>query len=180
MRISKLKLLVLVVMSAFGLWASATVLLIFYTLHQQLPICPSGTYYGIHLDCGEVLSSSYSKIFGIPLELLAMAYFIINLVMVYLIAFGSDRVYRVSLQALFGWRFIGIAMVPYLVFVEVFLLQAICVYCTIMHVAILTDFAVFSYLLFFGKHAMWNADEEVEGELAGPSPSPMGQGSANS
>jgi uncharacterized membrane protein len=162
MRISKLKLLILVVMSAFGLWASATVLVIFYTLHQQLPICPSGTYFGIHLDCGLVLSSSYSKIFGIPLELLALAYFLINLVMVYFIAFGSDRVYRISLQALFGWRFIGIAMVPYLVFVEVFLLHAICVYCTIMHVAILTDFVVISYLLFFGKHAMWNVEDEVE------------------
>jgi uncharacterized membrane protein len=171
MRISRLKLLVLVIMSAFGLWASGTVLVIFYTLHQTLPICPSGTYFGIHLDCGEVLSSSYSKIFGIPLELLALAYFIINLVMVYFIAFGSDRIYRISLQALFGWRFIGIAIVPYLVFVEVFLLNAICVYCTIMHVAILTDFVVISYLLFFGKHAMWNADDELE-------PAPSGAASA--
>ncbi|MDG6965416.1 MAG: hypothetical protein JRM75_01950, partial [Nitrososphaerota archaeon] len=92
MRISKLKLLVLVAMSAFGLWASGTVLVIFYTLNQQLPLCPTGTFFGLHFDCGAVLSSGYSRIFGVPLELLAMAYFIVNLGMVYLIAFGSKRV----------------------------------------------------------------------------------------
>ena len=159
MRISKLKLLVLAVMSAVGIWASGTTLVVFYTLNQQLPLCPTGTYFGIHLDCGQVLTSSYSKVFGMPLEILALAYFAVNLGMVYLIAFGSDRVSSLSLQILFGWRFIGVAIVPYLVFVELFLLHAICVYCTIMHVAILLDFAVVSYFLFFGKNALWGAYE---------------------
>jgi len=167
MRISKAKLIILVVMSAIGLWASGTVLVIFYTLHESLPICPTGTYYGIHLDCGEVLSSPYSQVFGVPLELLALFYFAMNLGMVYLIAFGSDRVSNLTLQALFGWRFIGVAIVPYLVFVEFFLLHAVCVYCTIMHVAILLDFAVVSYFLFFGKHALWGA-EMTEAKTVAP------------
>jgi len=167
LRISKLKLLILVVMSAIGLWASGTVLVIFYTLGQQLPICPTGTFLGIHFDCGAVLSSSYSKVFGIPLELLALFYFAVNLSLVYMIAFGSDRIAGLSLQALFGWRFIGVAIVPYLVFVELFLLHAVCVYCTIMHVAILLDFVVISYLLFFGKHSLWGAEEEPEMPSAG-------------
>ena len=164
MRISKLKLFVLVAMSAFGVWASGTVLVIFYTLNQQLPLCPTGTFFGLHLDCGAVLSSSYSKIFGVPLELLAMAYFMVNLCMVYLIAFGSKRVSDLMLEVLFGWRFIGLIIVPYLVFVEVGILHAICVYCTMMHVAIVLDFVVVSYLLFFGKHALLN---EADGEAAG-------------
>lgn len=159
LRISKLKLLVLVAMSAVGLWASGTVLVIYYTLGQQLPLCPTGSYFGIHLDCGAVLGSSYSKIFGVPLEVLAVFYFMVNLGLVYLIAFGSDRVSDRSLSILFGWRFIGVAMVPYLVFVELFLLHSVCVYCTIMHVAILVDFAVISYVLFFGKDALWGADD---------------------
>jgi uncharacterized membrane protein len=159
MRISKLKLLILIAMSAVGLWASSMVLVIFYTLHQQLPICPSGTFFGIHFDCGAVLSSPYSTVFGVPLELFALFYFMVNLGMVYLIAFGSERASRISIQALFGWRFIGVAIVPYLVFVELFLVKAICVYCTIMHVAIIADFVVISYLLFFGKHALWSETE---------------------
>lgn len=168
MRVSKLKLVALVAMSLFGLWASTSVLVIFYTLNEQLPICPSGTFFGIHFDCSAVLTSPYSAVFGVPLEILALAYFAVNLGMVYLIAFGSERASRVTLQALFGWRFIGVAIVPYLVFVELFLIRAICVYCTIMHVAILVDFVVISYLLFFGRHSLWAKEEEIlsdEGSL---------------
>lgn len=146
-------------MSVVGLWASGTVVVTYYTLGQQLPLCPTGNYFGVHLDCGAVLGSPYSKVLGVPLELLAVAYFIVNLGLVYLIAFGSGRVSQRSLSVLFGWRFIGVAMVPYLVFVELFLLHALCVYCTIMHVAILVDFAVISYVLFFGRGALWGADE---------------------
>jgi uncharacterized membrane protein len=164
LRVSKFKLVALVAMSVFGLWASSSVLVIFYTLGQQLPICPSGTFFGIHFDCSAVLTSPYSVAFGVPLEVLALAYFVVNLGMVYLIAFGSDRVSRASLQALFGWRFIGVAIVPYLVFVELFLIHAICVYCTIMHVAILVDFVVISYLLFFGRHSLWEEEEEILAE----------------
>ena len=142
-------------MSAFGLWASGTVLVLFYTLNRQLPLCPTGTFLGIHFDCGAVLTSSYSKIFGIPLELLALVYFVVNLVMVYLIAFGSVRVSSFMFEALFGWRFIGIIIVPYLVFVELFIIHAICVYCTMMHVAIILDFVVVSYLLFFRGDTLW-------------------------
>ena len=151
-------------MSAVGLWASGTVLVIYYTLGGALPLCPTGNYFGIYLDCGAVLGSSYSKVLGVPLELLAVFYFVVNLGLVYLIAFGSDRVSKRSLSVLFGWRFIGVAIVPYLVFVEVFLLHAICVYCTIMHAAILIDFVVISYVLFFGRGALWGADEPEAAE----------------
>ncbi|MDG6976023.1 MAG: hypothetical protein JRN27_08035, partial [Nitrososphaerota archaeon] len=64
-----------------------------------------------------------------------------------------------------GWRFIGLILVPYLVFVEVGILHAICVYCTMMHVAIILDFVVVSYLLFFGKHALLNEGEAGEAEV---------------
>lgn len=103
------------------------------------------------MNCDTVLGSSYGQVFGIPLELFAVAYFAINLLLVYLIVFGSDRWFRISLNILFGWRFLGIIIVPYLVFVELFLIKAICVYCTIMHVAIIADFVIISYLLFYKK-----------------------------
>ena len=152
-RISWLKLLVLMVMSAFGLWASSMVLIVYYTLKETLPFCPLGPLGspGITLDCYAVLSSHYSQVFGIPLELLAVWYFIVNLLLVYFIAFGSDSLSGLSLKTLFGWRFIGIVIVPYLVFVELFLVKAICIYCTIMHVAIVADFIIISYLLFYKR-----------------------------
>ncbi|MDG7011196.1 MAG: vitamin K epoxide reductase family protein [Nitrososphaerota archaeon] len=168
MRISKLKFVLLIAMSLFGLWASGTVLVIFYTLNQQLPLCPTGTFLGIHFDCGAVLDSPYSRILGMPLELLAMGYFLVNLGLVYLVAFGSERVSDATMDVLFGWRFIGIILVPYLMFVEFFVIHAICVYCTMMHIAIIADFIVISYLLFFGKNALWREQDEVGPAAAGP------------
>jgi len=152
-RISWLKLIVLMVMSMFGLWASSMVLIVYYTLKQTLPFCPLQPLStpGIALDCYAVLSSQYSQVFGIPLELLAVWYFIVNLLLVYFIAFGSDALSRISLKTLFGWRFIGVIIVPYLVFVELFLVKAICIYCTVMHVAIIADFIIISYLLFYKR-----------------------------
>lgn len=150
-RFSKVKLLVLMAMSAVGIVASSAVLVIFYTLNQSLPGCPTGTFWIFHLDCGAVLTSKYSVFFGVPLELLALGYFIVNLALVYLIAFGTERIYRISMSTLFAWRFIGIIIVPYLLFIELFVIRAICVYCTVMHVAIIADFIIISYLLFFGR-----------------------------
>ena len=151
MRVSWLKLLLLMAMSIFGLWASTEVLVVYYTLKQGLPFCPLSRGPGIAIDCYAVLSSRYSEVFGIPLELLAVGYFIVNLLLVYFIAFAGDRIARISLRTLFGWRFIGIVLVPYLVFVELFLVRAICIYCTIMHIAIIADFIIISYLLFYRK-----------------------------
>jgi len=152
LRISKLKLLILLVMSVIGLAASIVVIITFYTLNQLPPLCGSffgiQSIFGIRLDCGAVLGSKYSDIFGFPLEFFALGYFVVNLALVYLIAFGSDRISHGSLRTLFGWRFIGLVLVPYLVFIEVVLIRAICIYCTIMHVAIIADFIIISYLLF--------------------------------
>lgn len=159
MRISRLKLIVLTGMSLFGLWSSSMVVVVYYYLNEALPFCPSSTYGGIVLDCNRVLSSSYSNIFGVPLELLAVIYFIVNISLVIFIAFGGTRLFETSIDVLFVWRFIGILIVPYLVFVELFLIRAICLYCTVMHVAIVADFLIISYLLFFKKGGLFESAE---------------------
>jgi uncharacterized membrane protein len=162
LRVSKAKLLLLMIMSLFGLWASSMVLVVYYFLKQALPFCPQSTGPGIVLNCDAVLSSSYSQIFGIPLELFAVVYFVVNIVLVFLIAFGRQSVFERSLDVLFVWRFIGILIVPYLIFVELFLLKAICVYCTIMHTAIIADFIIISYLLFYKGGSLYDSlDQET-------------------
>jgi uncharacterized membrane protein len=166
MRIGWLKLLLLVAMSVFGLWASSMVLVVFYTLKQALPFCPLQQGPGIAIDCYAVLSSRYSEVFGIPLEILAVGYFIVNLLLVYFIVFGSEFLAKTSLKTLFGWRFIGILIVPYLVFVELFLVRAICLYCTIMHVAIVADFIIISYLLFYKQIGLVQGAEATAGTNA--------------
>lgn len=140
-------------MSIFGLWASTMVLVVYYSLGQPPPWCtlPQPGSSGIRIDCGAVLSSPYSTIFGVPLELLAVFYFIVNLGLIYLISFGPDRTFNASFKSLFVWRFTGLIMVPYLLFVELGILSAICLYCTMMHIAIVVDFGIISYLLFYKK-----------------------------
>ncbi len=159
MRVSRTKFLILIVMSVIGLLAASEVLFSYYLFKQSLPFCTAGSFYGISLDCNLVLGSKYSQLFGIPLELFAVAYFVINLVLVYLVAFGNEKTFGRALNTLFAWRFVGLMIVPYLVFIEFFILKAVCVYCTIMHVAIVADFIVISYFLFFGKNALWGRDE---------------------
>lgn len=138
-------------MSVVGLWASAMVLIIYNTLHQHLPGCfvSTGSSSGIQIDCDKVLSSSYSTIFGVPLEVIAVGYFIVNLLLIYFVAFGSDRLFHASFKTLFLWRFLGLCIVPYLITVELFIVKSICLYCTVMHVSIIVDFAIISYFLYY-------------------------------
>ncbi len=168
MRISRLKFAILVCMSIFGLWASGMVVVIFYLLKEALPFCGMGTGPGVVINCDRVLSSPYSEVFGVPLELLAVFYFVVNISLVYLIAFGNERIFNVSLDILFVWRFIGITVVPYLLFVELFILKAICIYCTIMHTAIVIDFVIISYLLFFKQDQFFGTDAEPLGAPVEP------------
>lgn len=138
-------------MSVVGLWASAMVLIIYNTLHHQLPGCivPTGSSSGIQFNCDKVLSSSYSTIFGIPLEAVAVGYFVVNLLLIYFVAFGTERIFRASFKTLFVWRFLGLCIVPYLITVELFIVRSICLYCTIMHLSIIIDFAIISYFLYY-------------------------------
>ena len=99
-----------------------------------------------------MLGSSYSQVFGIPLELFAIGYFIVSLVLVFVIVFGQEALYRYSFRALFFWRFVGVPLVIYLIGIEVLVIHAICIYCTIMHCAIIIDFVIVSYFVFYHKN----------------------------
>ena len=153
MRASPLKLLILIVMSIVGLFASSVVLYLYYLLHQALPYCTnSQTFWGIAIDCNAVLGSSYNTIYGFNLDILAVTYFIVNLALILIVAFGSDWLYERAFKVLFAWRFVGLAIVPYLMTVEFVILRTICVYCTIMHLSILIDFGIITYFIFYKKN----------------------------
>ncbi|MDV3293580.1 MAG: vitamin K epoxide reductase family protein [Nitrososphaerales archaeon] len=152
MRISWPKFLVLIVMSLLGITASSIVFYLYDTLRQQLPVCyPNQSFLGISLNCEAVLSSQYNSIYGLNLDLLASAYFIVSLALVCLVAFGSDWFYAKAFRVLFAWRFLGLIIVPYLMVVEFLILRTICIYCTMMHVAILVDFGIITYFLYYKK-----------------------------
>ncbi len=155
MRVTRIKFLLLIAMSIVGLWSSMTVLYLYDILHKPLPFCQWGSTSSISssiaVNCSRVLSSPYSDIHGIPLDAFAAVWFIINLVLIIAVSFGSESLFKKSFRLLFFWRFLGLVIVPYLVFLEFFVIKAICVYCTVMHISIIIDFIIVSYFLFYKK-----------------------------
>jgi uncharacterized membrane protein len=95
--------------------------------HAALPdtrlYCPTGGPF----DCGVVTSSPYSVIFGVNVAYLGLAWFIVVLMILLLRRTGL-------LLPICG---LGAAFVAYMMAAELFLIHAICVYCTVAHAAAL-------------------------------------------
>ena len=142
--------------SAVGLASALLVIYMVYVIEAE-PFCPAeGAVGGVPLDCVKVISSEYSRVtlggVAVPLEVLAAMWFLSNIAAVLMIHFREALKSKV-LRFLFYWRFLGVAVVPYLVYVELFIIGAICIYCTAMHAAIIADFALITYLLFVKRIA---------------------------
>ena len=148
-RLTGMWLVLMLAFSSIGLFASSVVIYTYYYLHTLPPFCSTfrSPFPGVTLDCEIVLSSKYSDVGGVPLDVLAAVWFIINVALVLIYDLGPGRLASLAINLLFYWRFLGIAVVPYLIFVEVYLLHAICIYCTVMHIMIIIDFTVITIFL---------------------------------
>jgi uncharacterized membrane protein len=82
------------------------------------PACPVNTFLGSYIDCGKVLSSSYATILGLPLALYGLVYFIFLLVIL--------KTNYFKYMVIFGLLFSC-----YLLFIQIYVLHAICIYCTL-------------------------------------------------
>lgn len=148
-RISLRDFVVLIVMSLAGLASSIIVIIELYLVHSLPPYCKiPATVGGSVLNCAKVLLSPYANIGPFSLDFLAAIWFIINIMFVVSIALSSKRTAKKVLDVMFVWRFFGILVVGYLLFLEFFVLHAVCIYCTAMHIAIILDFSIVSYILF--------------------------------
>ncbi|AEA13578.1 Vitamin K epoxide reductase [Thermoproteus uzoniensis 768-20] len=136
----------LIAFSVGGLISSALVLYMWYILGRMPPGCylPQAILPGVTVDCVAVLSSPYAHIGPVPLDGLAAVWFVLNigLVVAYFRTFKNG-----VLTSLFYWRLVGIAVLPYLLYIELVVLKALCLYCTIMHIFIIIDFILISIFL---------------------------------
>lgn len=149
LKINRRDFVILVAMSVIGLISSSTVLYEIYAVHNLPPFCQlPGSVGGSIFNCAKVLLSSYSNIGPISVDLLAAIWFIVNIVLVVVMSYAGGRISRRILRFLFGWRFFGIGVVGYLIFLELVVIRSICLYCTVMHAAIIIDFVIISYLIF--------------------------------
>jgi len=102
------------------------------------------------INCEKVTTSPESIVFGIPVAVLGLAFF------VFMVAVNNPLAWRSPLRVLHLARvlsvIVGIGFVIYLIYVELFKVSAICLWCTSVHVI---TFALF-LLIVFGA-AMWGA-----------------------
>jgi uncharacterized membrane protein len=93
------------------------------------------------INCTKVTTSAQSEVFGVfPVAVLGLAFF------VFMVAVNSPWGWRMNLPivrwARLGSVVVGIGFVLYLVYAELFQIQAICLYCTAVHVLTFLLFAI--------------------------------------
>ena len=88
--------------------------------------CPEGTT----VNCTKVTTSQWATFLGIPVAVLGLAYFVVMTLLVTPMAWRRRRLDPVRLVGAVG----GTLMVLYLIFVELFRVDAICLWCTGVHV----------------------------------------------
>lgn len=143
--------IVLLALSILGVVISIYLTLTHYD--KQSLICSSS---GL-VNCERVLSSSYSVVPGtaIPISVPGLLWFCVLGVL----AFCGWRVWperRSLIVAEVVWSALGLLTVLYLVYAEIVRLDAICAWCTSLHVIILLMLVISVFLL--QQHG---ADEEV-------------------
>jgi uncharacterized membrane protein len=127
------------ILSVIGLGVSIYLTIEHYTANSYAGCAESST-----VNCAKVTTSSQSVVFGIfPVAVLGLAFY------VFMVAANSPWGWRWKLPA-FRWLrlasvVVGIGFVLYLVYAELFQIQAICLYCTSVHVITFLLFAIIVY-----------------------------------
>ena len=142
----KLWLPLLIVFSLAGLVSAALVIYLFYVLGTTPPGCYAQWEIlpGVTADCIKVLTSEYAYLGPVPLDAAAAAWFVVNIAAALWL---YKSLARRAARFIFWWRLVGVAILPYLIYLEFAVLKAVCIYCTIMHAMILADFAVITIFL---------------------------------
>ena len=78
--------------------------------------------------CDKVLSSGYSVVFGVPVSYIGVIFYAVLLGLILMYAFnGNEKI----LKLLIGLTGIGFLTSFYLVYVQIFVIRALCFYCLI-------------------------------------------------
>jgi uncharacterized membrane protein len=108
------------------------------------------------VNCTKVTTSPQSYVFGIPVAVLGLAFYVAAVVLMSPWAWRSARreIYLIRLASLV----IGIGFVLYLLYAELFIIGSICLYCTSVHAI---TFLLFGLTVFAA--AAWGIPERQRG-----------------
>jgi uncharacterized membrane protein len=84
------------------------------------------------VNCLAVTTSTYSKVVGVPVAVLGLAFFAVMLVLQLPVMW--DKGERLIRAARVAWSVVGLGTVVYLLYAELFRIDAICLWCTAVHV----------------------------------------------
>ncbi len=109
-----------------------------YTSAKNLACSDKGT-----INCLKVTTSSYSAVAGVPVAVLGLVFFAVMLVLqlppVWRRPEPDIRIGRLA------WAVVGLGTVLYLLYAELFSIDAICLWCTAVHVLTLLLFGTTVY-----------------------------------
>ena len=123
------------IVSLAGLAVSAYLTVEHYSSSTTLACPETGV-----VNCVKVTTSSYSTLVGVPVALLGLLFFAAMSVLCGPVAWRASNPW-VSRARLVG-AIAGVAMVVYLVWAELFRIDAICLWCTVVHALTVALFAV--------------------------------------
>jgi uncharacterized membrane protein len=123
------------VLALVGLGASAYLTFEHYSASTTLA-CPESST----INCVKVTSSTYADVLGVPVALLGLLFYVGLTALCLPVAWRASNpwVARARLVAAAS----GVVFVLYLVWAELFRIEAICLWCTVVHVATVALFAV--------------------------------------
>jgi len=126
--------IVTLLLSIFGLGVSIYLTITHFSPHAL--VCVSnGTF-----NCEKVTTSAQSEVFGIPVAMLGLFYFVPMIALCLPAAWHStDR--RVHLARLI-LSVVGVGMILYLLIAELFIIKAICLWCSSVHVVTFILFVI--------------------------------------
>lgn len=104
--------------------------------HYALIIPPCPTNPGILVDCGAVLSSKFSIVMGIPMSLLGLIHY--GLLLTWLVLYRKKFGQIMALLESAG----GAIFSLYLIFLQIAVIHAICIYCMVSALVSLAIFAL--------------------------------------
>ncbi len=133
---------ILIILSLLGILDAG-----YLTWEHYRNVIPPCTIGGWFPDCGKVLTSKYSFLFGVPLALLGLIHYSIDCIIFSVALLAPKRWARV-LAVFLGTA--GFIMSLYFVYLMLFVIGALCKYCLLS--------ALISTLIFFVVHAVYPND----------------------
>ncbi len=106
-----------------------------------------------YLNCGTVANSQYSSFFGVHIYIYGWVFFslMLGLTLWHYFVKGK-KIRRAAFYSLFAISALGVVGAVYLIYVELFLIGAVCPMCTIAHACIFTMFGLCAYMFRTSAH----------------------------